>query len=92
MLKISKGSDFITPIVDRYLTDLRVRKKEDMFSNKCPSYFLRRQVTLGDIDVMVDDTQSRILGLIEDAERIEAEILEEERLNQIKQTIKKHCR
>jgi len=53
---ITKGFDFITPIIDGYLTDLRVRKKEEMFGEKCDSFFLRRGVKMGEIDIMVEMT------------------------------------
>jgi hypothetical protein len=62
-LLISKGFDFISPIVDGYLTDLRVRKKEEMFGEKCDSFFLRRGVKMGEIDKMVEMTQERVIRL-----------------------------
>lgn len=60
---ISKGFDFMSPIVDGYLTDLRVRKKEEMFGEKCDSFFLRRGVKMGEIDVMVELTQKSVIRL-----------------------------
>ena len=64
---ITPGFDFVTDIMESYLTELRVRKKEEMFWEHCQSFFLRRGICLNEIDLMVDETQSKILGLIENA-------------------------
>jgi len=85
---ITAGFDFVTDIMENYLTELRVRKKEEMFGEKCDSFFLRRAIRLGEIDLMVDETQSRILKLIANAQKIEKEILAEERKREIARNIK----
>ena len=85
---ITQGFDFVTEIMENYLTELRVRKKEEMFGEKCDSFFLRRAVRLGEIDLMVDVTQSRILKLVANAQKIEKEILAEERKREIARNIK----
>ena len=85
---ITEGFDFVTEIMENYLTELRVRKKEEVFGEKADSFFLRRAVRLGEIDLMVDVTQSRILKLVANAQKIEKEILAEERKREIARNIK----
>ena len=92
MPKLSTGRDFVTPIIDKYLTDIRIRKKEEMFSDKCPSFFLRRNIRLNEIDIMVEKNQNSVVSLIEEAERIEKQMLEEERKRELAANIKKLTR
>ena len=62
-LMISKGFDFVSPIIDGYLTEMRVRKKEEMFGEKCDSFFLRRGIKMSEIDKMVETTQGSVIRL-----------------------------
>ena len=56
MPNITENFDFLTPMIDGYLTELRIRKKEEMFGEKCDSFFLRRGVKTNEIDHMVEVT------------------------------------
>lgn len=60
-----------------------------MFSPKCPSYFLRRNIRMSEIDNMVDENQGKVMELIAEAERIEKKMLEEERKRELAANIKK---
>ena len=53
---ITQGFDFMTEIVESYLTELRVKKKEEMFGDKCETFFLRRGIRLNEIDLMIEKT------------------------------------
>ena len=84
---IKKGFDFVSPIIDGYLTDLRIRKKEQMFGEKCDSFFLRRGVKMGEIDKMVELTQKSVISLSKQAKILELKLIEEERQREIAKNI-----
>ena len=56
MPSITPNFDFVTGMIEGYLTELRVRKKEEMFGEKCDSFFLRRGIRTNEIDHMVETT------------------------------------
>ena len=56
MSNITPTFDFVTEMVEGYLNDLMVRKKEEKFGSYCDSFFLRRGVRLDEIDLMVEET------------------------------------
>ena len=84
---ITKGFDFVTPIIDGYLTDLRIRKKEQMFGEKSDSFFLRRGIKMGEIDKMVELTQKSVISLSKQAKILELKLIEEERQREIAKNI-----
>ena len=67
---IAEGSDFVGHLMDRYLEDIRVRKKEAEFGKPPPSVLLRKTVRLSEIDLMIEEVQEKSIGIATSAEEM----------------------
>ena len=77
------GTDFVTPLMEAYLEDIRVRSKEDQFDVPTASVLLRKTVKLQEIDVIIDDLASKTTALKSETEAYADFLAEEARLKEI---------
>ena len=73
----------MTDIVEGYLTELRTRVNTEMFGPRSSIFYLRRSIKVDEVHQMIVDTQARVAVLVENARRIENEVLAERRRKEI---------
>ena len=79
----TEGSDFITPLMESYLDDIRVRTKEDQFGEPTASILLRKTVKLQAIDGIIDELAAKTTALKSETEAYADFLAEEARLRDI---------
>lgn len=85
----SEGTDFVTPLMDAYLEDIRVRSKEDRFGVPPSSTLLRKTVKLQAIDGIIDELAAKTTALKSETEAYAERLAEEARLKDIAEATRK---
>jgi hypothetical protein len=72
MPDITEGCDFVTDLFYNYFEDLRVRKKVQEYGSPPTSVLLRKNVRLGDIDLLIDELSKTTVDLVSETEKYAA--------------------
>lgn len=72
MPDITEGCDFVTDLFYSYFEDLRVRKKVQEYGSPPTSVLLRKNVRLGDIDLLIDELSKTTVDLVSETEKYAA--------------------
>ena len=90
LTSITEGCDFVTDLLQKYLDEIRVRSRDEMFGDKIPpSTLLRKNVRLGDINNIIDELSDKTVVLKNKAEAYAKKIAEEKRLKEIADNIRR---